>query len=362
MSHAAAKNMKQTSMTEWFSAMGDVQSEMDFKKEDNSKVERLTFLHNNIDLPFREPIIFQLNTVTQDEIDAFIAKDPMQRVAVRLVPDSDALPKIRQRGLNRTEALTSWIPSQDADKTKYSVHLFPDEQNILWWMNFAVSESGIFGEITNGWYLDMEKGEGVNPHFFFNFDFEKWEIDPKSDVALKVLQNTVGFLKLSEEKKQKISHLNPEFSKDYLVGYFEALVPPDGNIYFNDFNQTLGKFIQSRSVMGKSSEVKEISGVAIVPGKVSGTVKIVTDQNFKDIDFKSGDILVSRTTNVDFLSLMKIAGAIVTDLGGILSHPAIVARELKKPCIVATKKATQEFQSGDTIEVDADHGMVRKIS
>jgi hypothetical protein len=78
MSHAAAKNMKQTSMTEWFSAMGDVQSEMDFKKEDNSKVERLTFLHNNIDLPFREPIIFQLNTVTQDEIDAFNAQTTVE--------------------------------------------------------------------------------------------------------------------------------------------------------------------------------------------------------------------------------------------------------------------------------------------
>jgi len=59
---------------------------------------------------------------------------------------------------------------------------------------------------------------------------------------------------------------------------------------------------------------------------------------------------------------MEKAAAFVTDEGGILCHAAIVAREMKKPCIVGTRYATQIFHDGDLVEVDADKGMVRKIS
>jgi pyruvate,water dikinase len=56
---------------------------------------------------------------------------------------------------------------------------------------------------------------------------------------------------------------------------------------------------------------------------------------------------------------MRKAGAIITDIGGITSHAAIVSREMKKPCIIATKIATQVLKDGDLVEVDADNGVVR---
>jgi len=59
---------------------------------------------------------------------------------------------------------------------------------------------------------------------------------------------------------------------------------------------------------------------------------------------------------------MQIAKAIVTDEGGLSCHAAIVARELGVPCIVGTKIATKVFKDGDLVEVDADKGIVRKIS
>mgnify|MGYP001564748046 CR=1 FL=1 len=58
---------------------------------------------------------------------------------------------------------------------------------------------------------------------------------------------------------------------------------------------------------------------------------------------------------------MRKAAAFVTDEGGILCHAAIVARELKKPCIIGTKIATRVFKDGDMVEVDATKGIVRKI-
>jgi pyruvate,water dikinase len=64
-------------------------------------------------------------------------------------------------------------------------------------------------------------------------------------------------------------------------------------------------------------------------------------------------------TRPQFISAMKLASAIVTDEGGLTSHAAIIARELKIPCIVGTKVATQVLHDGDLVEVDANKGIVR---
>ena len=76
---------------------------------------------------------------------------------------------------------------------------------------------------------------------------------------------------------------------------------------------------------------------------------------------KDGDILVSISTQPDLLPAMKKAAAFITDQGGVTSHAAIVAREMKTPCVIATKIATKVLKDGDIVEVDADKGIVRKI-
>lgn len=66
-------------------------------------------------------------------------------------------------------------------------------------------------------------------------------------------------------------------------------------------------------------------------------------------------------TNPGIVPAMKQAAAIVTDLGGITSHAAIIARELKKPCLIGTKIATRIFKDGDLAEVDANKGFIKKL-
>jgi pyruvate,water dikinase len=56
---------------------------------------------------------------------------------------------------------------------------------------------------------------------------------------------------------------------------------------------------------------------------------------------------------------MEKAAGFVTDEGGITCHAAIIAREMKKPCVIATKFATRVLKDGDLVEVDADNGVVR---
>ena len=59
------------------------------------------------------------------------------------------------------------------------------------------------------------------------------------------------------------------------------------------------------------------------------------------------------------VSAMIKALAIVTDIGGLMSHAAIISRELKIPCIIGTKIATQVLHDGDLVEVDANNGIIK---
>lgn len=103
--------------------------------------------------------------------------------------------------------------------------------------------------------------------------------------------------------------------------------------------------------------VRKIEGTAASKGKYRGIAKIVLNQkDFRKI--KEGDILVTEMTRPDFLPILKKAGAIVTDEGGLTCHAAIVARELGIPCIVGTRIGTRVLHDGNLIEVNADKGII----
>jgi phosphohistidine swiveling domain-containing protein len=107
--------------------------------------------------------------------------------------------------------------------------------------------------------------------------------------------------------------------------------------------------------------VDTINGQVASRGKVVGRVRRVMDIYQDASKMGKGDILVTGMTRPEFVPLMNLAAAIVTDEGGITSHAAIVSRELRKPCIIGTKIATQVLRDGDLVEVDADAGVVRVI-
>lgn len=108
------------------------------------------------------------------------------------------------------------------------------------------------------------------------------------------------------------------------------------------------------------SHIKQFSGTSAGRGLIKGRVKIILEQ--KDFHkFSAGDILVAKMTSVDFIPIMKKAGAFVTDEGGLACHAAVVSREYLKPCIVGTKIATQVLKDGDWVEVDASKGLVKKL-
>lgn len=107
-------------------------------------------------------------------------------------------------------------------------------------------------------------------------------------------------------------------------------------------------------------EAKELKGQCACPGVARGVAKIVNSP--KDLwKMQQGDILVSHATNPDLVPAMKKAGAIVTDMGGITCHAAIVSRELRIPCVIGTKLATKTLKDGDVVNVDATHGIIKLL-
>lgn len=125
--------------------------------------------------------------------------------------------------------------------------------------------------------------------------------------------------------------------------------------------QEAKKFIKNNDLLLDAGDSKEIKGQIASKGLVRGTVRIClfsTEIN----KIKKGDILVTAMTTPDFVPAMRRAAAIVTDEGGITSHAAIIARELHKPCIIGAKVAAKLLHDGDLVEVDANHGVIRKLS
>lgn len=120
-----------------------------------------------------------------------------------------------------------------------------------------------------------------------------------------------------------------------------------------------------REFREKATYTDIIQGQTASPGKASGRVKIipVDYSDLKQINveikkMKQGDILVAETTAPELMVACKKAGAIVTDMGGLMSHAAIISREFGIPCIVGTKNATKLLKNGDFVEVNADKGVI----
>jgi pyruvate,water dikinase len=89
-----------------------------------------------------------------------------------------------------------------------------------------------------------------------------------------------------------------------------------------------------------------------------GVAKVVLNPEEAAKVMRKGDILVTDMTNPDYVPFMRLAGAIVTDKGGITCHAAIVSRELGIPCVVGTENATKFMVSGEEYTVDARSGVV----
>lgn len=110
-----------------------------------------------------------------------------------------------------------------------------------------------------------------------------------------------------------------------------------------------------------SGKKSYILGASASTGLVTGVARVLSNKEVKNLTEESlkGKILVTTMTDPSIMPFIRNCLAFVTDEGGLTSHAAIVSRELNIPCIVGTKNGTEVIKDGDTIEVDADNGIVK---
>jgi phosphohistidine swiveling domain-containing protein len=103
-------------------------------------------------------------------------------------------------------------------------------------------------------------------------------------------------------------------------------------------------------------ETSVLVGVGGSRGSVTGRARIVTDPT--DVEIDEGDILVARGTDSAWTPLFLQADAVVVDIGGVMSHACIAAREVGIPCVIDVKTGTTRITEGQSISVDGDAGTV----
>jgi len=161
---------------------------------------------------------------------------------------------------------------------------------------------------------------------------------PEEIYTVNNMKEKINIFRKRKDKSVYVNR-NSELTAEYRLGI-------EADKIIDDFNRI--------------DKVHELKGTVASPGKAKGRVRIVLREHHFN-NFMTGEILITTMTRPEFIPLMMKAAAIVTDEGGLTSHASIIARELKKPCVVGTKYATQIFENGDLVEVDADKGIVRKI-
>jgi rifampicin phosphotransferase len=102
----------------------------------------------------------------------------------------------------------------------------------------------------------------------------------------------------------------------------------------------------------------EVRGVGAVRGTYTGVARVLRGEEEFD-RLAAGEVLVCAITSPAWAPILPLAGALVTDHGGVLSHPAVIAREFGIPAVVATRRATRVIPDGALVEVDGSRGVVR---
>ncbi|KAB7501645.1 putative phosphoenolpyruvate synthase [Armadillidium nasatum] len=103
-----------------------------------------------------------------------------------------------------------------------------------------------------------------------------------------------------------------------------------------------------------------VRGTPVCSGIATGTARVVTSfQQASSI--QNGDILITYCTDVGWTPYFPLLAGVVTEIGGLISHGAVVAREYGLPCVVGAKGATSKFKSGDKIIINGKEGYIKKL-
>ena len=182
------------------------------------------------------------------------------------------------------------------------------------------------------------------------------------DVFMLSCGEMLNLLRGDKSALQYIEKRRENFEKNLTYPPFPSLIigrfNPDEWVKMpNRRNDVYCEEMQNEGTQNKDVSESDIKGFPGAAGKVTGTVRVISDISHID-EVQKGDILVTCATNIGWTLVFPKVSAIVTDIGAPLSHAAIVAREFGIPAVVGCRNATTVLKTGDTVTVDGGRGTV----
>lgn len=320
--------------------------------EDRRKYDRLEILSLLTGIKCNIPI-YKLKTA-----DVLLNKININfngRCGWRLVPTKTNFPKLRTRGKTMS-ANSKWLKEEKVDPNIYPlIEIIPQHNQIINSGIFVIDEQKIFGEIVPGDLWQLIYGTTpTNLSIHFLYDFKKWTFSKNDKFVEKIIKNLVKQLKIEKKevkikiKKQLNGQLN---SSGFIKGYYEFRAWKD-KILLVDYDRILYKLFNNHLLSNKLY----LKGTCISEGKSTGKIKIIN--NPKKQTVSNSDIIVCQIITIDYLPLIKKSAGVIIKQGGMLSHAAIILREIKKPCLALPTEIIKKLRDKDTIILDAYTGQI----
>ncbi len=247
-----------------------------------------------------------------------------------------------------------------------------DERYIMIESNWGLGESVVGGKVTPDEILIEKSSLRIVEKKISNKRIKIiYDIQLRKNVEVILNEQEANTMSISDEEAIELARLAMKIEEHYkrpmdIEWAIDADLKFPDNIFIVQARPETFWSVKKRKEERKEEEaISAVSGKVLVkglpasPGVAYGKARIILDiKDSKAREFQKGDILITKMTDPDWVPLMKIAGAIVTDEGGMTSHAAIVSRELGIPAVVGSREATKVISDGQLITVDGTRGIV----
>jgi len=301
-------------------------------------------------------LAFDLNEPTIAELPAMVLGWIHDQIANKYDPDTDAAELNRKRDAVQAEARAALanLHTQDCERFERAlaraVRTYPSQEDNVFFTQGAPTAIGRYAILELGNRLVnkqvIEKRDDV---FFLEIDEARAAFKHGGDLKSLVLHRK-GERVWAEQHPGPATYGKPPAQPPLDV------LPPEPR-----FLMTVVPWYMERALSTGRGRVQttgtNLTGIAASSGKHTGFARVIMNEGeFHKI--KPGDVLVCPATTPMWSVLFANVSALVTNTGGILSHPAIIAREYRIPAVVATGNATSLLKDGQLITVDGDNGLV----
>lgn len=225
-----------------------------------------------------------------------------------------------------------------------------------WWFNYILRQARTHVSSRENLRYERTRGFGMVRVMFNALGKRLFEEGHLSD------PRQIYYLELDEILKLDAQDFDPDLKKKIAEreSQFETYrnePDPEERFYTYGKNFT-DDFIYSKEKL--EPIVGDLKGIGCCPGRVKGKVRVVKDP--REIESLHGDILVTSSTDPGWVTLFPTASAIIVERGSLLSHSAIVSREMGIPCVVGVTGLLRTVQTGDDVIMDGSTGEIKVVT